>query len=82
MPDKGAEGVVGGDVTRGEGDYFGGKCFQGGERCGVEGEVLPGAFWRGRARKVAIAAVGDGMRWCGFHNLASELGGLFAGVVE
>jgi len=31
---------------------------------------------------VALVVVGDGMRWNGFHNLTSELGALFVGVVE
>ena len=31
---------------------------------------------------MAIGAVGDGMRWSGLHNLMSELGALFVGVVE
>jgi hypothetical protein len=31
---------------------------------------------------VVIGVVGDEMRWSGFHNLTSELGALFVGVVQ
>lgn len=57
LPDQGAEGVVGGDVAGGDGDGFGGKCFESG---GVEGEVGPDALGRGKWYWVAIGAVGDG----------------------
>ena len=31
---------------------------------------------------MVVGAVGDGMSWTWFHNLKSELGALFVGVVE
>lgn len=48
----------------------------------MEGEVGPGAFWKGEWRWAAIGALGDRKRWSEFHNLTSKLGALFVGVVE